>query len=39
MKLISYVDACRDLKLFGPWFSGDSWATWHVIDEAIFGSR
>jgi hypothetical protein len=34
---ISYVDACSDPNLFGPWFSADSWKTWRVIDKAIFG--
>jgi hypothetical protein len=34
---ISYVDACSDPNLFGPWFSGPSWDTWRVIDKAIFG--
>jgi hypothetical protein len=24
---ISYVDACDDPNLFGPWFSADSWKT------------
>jgi hypothetical protein len=34
---ISYVDACTDPNLFGPWFTADSWKTWRVIDKAIFG--
>ena len=34
---ITYIDACDDPNLFGPWFSGPSWATWRVIDKAIFG--
>ncbi len=34
---ISYADACLDPQLFGPWFSADSWATWRVLDKALFG--
>lgn len=34
---LSYADACRDPNLFGPWFTGDSWNTWGVLDRAIFG--
>lgn len=34
---ITYADACRDPKLFGPWFEADSWGTWRVLDKAIFG--
>ena len=34
---ISYPEACLDPNLFGPWFAGESWATWRVIDRAIFG--
>lgn len=34
---ITYSEACRDPNLFGPWFNGDSWATWRVIDKALFG--
>lgn len=34
---ITYAEACRDPNLFGPWFEGDSWATWRVVDKAIFG--
>jgi hypothetical protein len=33
----TYVDACRDPNLFGPWFSAPSWATWRVVDKALFG--
>ena len=34
---MNFVDACRDENLFGSWFADDSWATWRVIDKAIFG--
>lgn len=34
---ISYAEACRDPHLFGPWFEGESWATWSVLDKALFG--
>jgi hypothetical protein len=34
---VTYAEACRDPNLFGPWFEGDSWATWRVVDKAIFG--
>lgn len=37
MNFISYADACRDPNLFGNWFAGESWATWRVLDKAIFG--
>jgi hypothetical protein len=35
--LITFSDACLDPQLFGPWFEGDSWANWRVVDKAIFG--
>lgn len=35
--MISYADACLDSQLFGPWFAGETWATWRVLDKAIFG--
>ena len=34
---ITYIDACDDPNLFGPWFEGDTWRNWRVIDKAIFG--
>ena len=34
---MSYVDCCTDPNIFGPWFSGDSWNTWRVVDKAVFG--
>ena len=34
---LTYAEACRDPNLFGPWFEGESWATWRVVDKAIFG--
>jgi hypothetical protein len=34
---LTFARACRDEHLFGPWFSGPSWATWRVIDKALFG--
>ena len=34
---MTYVDCCTDPNIFGPWFSGDSWNTWRVVDKAIFG--
>ena len=33
----TYVEACTDPHLFAPWFSGDTWAAWRVIDKGIFG--
>jgi len=33
----SFADACSDPHLFGPWFMGDSWAQWRVVDKALFG--
>lgn len=35
--MTNYAAACRDPHLFGPWFDGPSWATWRVLDKAIFG--
>ena len=35
--MTTYSDACRDPNLFGDWFSADSWATWRVLDKALFG--
>jgi hypothetical protein len=35
--VITYAQACNDPHLFGPWFSGDTWATWRVLDKALFG--
>ena len=37
MTAISYPDACCDPNLFGPWFTGPSWANWRVVDKALFG--
>lgn len=34
---ITFAEACMDLALFGPWFRGDSWAAWRVLDKALFG--
>lgn len=34
---ITYAEACRDPHLFGSWFEGPTWATWRVIDKALFG--
>jgi hypothetical protein len=34
---ITYLAACADPNLFGPWFEGESWRNWRVIDKAIFG--
>ncbi|MEX6506958.1 hypothetical protein [Jiella sp. M17.18] len=34
---LTYAEACCDPNLFGPWFEGDTWATWRVIDKAAFG--
>src|SRR5215510_13509143 len=33
----TYVDACNDPNLFGPWFSGPSWDTWRIVDKSLFG--
>jgi hypothetical protein len=35
--VISYSQACQDPNLFGPWFAGESWTTWRVIEKALFG--
>lgn len=35
--MITFAEACRDPNLFGPWFEAESWATWRVIDKALFG--
>ena len=35
--MISYSEACKDPNLFGPWFEGESWDTWRVLDKAMFG--
>ena len=35
--MISYADACLDPNLFGPWFSGETWATWRILDKSLFG--
>lgn len=34
---ITFAEACADPNLLGPWFQGDTWATWRVIDKALFG--
>src|SRR4029453_8392993 len=34
---LSFAEACTDPHLFGPWFTGDSWARWRVVDKALFG--
>ncbi|RWO45977.1 MAG: hypothetical protein EOS11_10305 [Mesorhizobium sp.] len=36
-KPVTYAEACLAPELFGPWFDGDSWANWRVLDKAIFG--
>lgn len=35
--MTTYHDACLDPALFGDWFFGETWATWRVLDKAIFG--
>jgi hypothetical protein len=35
---ISILDAMRDERLFGPWFSGESWKAWRVFLGALFGA-
>ena len=35
--LLTYAEACRDGHLFAPWFNAGTWATWQVLDKAIFG--
>jgi hypothetical protein len=35
----SFAEACTDPYLFGPWFTGGSWARWRVVDKALFGER
>ena len=37
MTTLSYAAACRDPHLFGPWFEGESWEPWRVLDKALFG--
>lgn len=34
---ISFPDACLHPDLFGDWFGADSFATWRVVDKAMFG--
>lgn len=34
---ITFAEACRDPNLFGPWFEGETWSTWAVVDKAAFG--
>jgi hypothetical protein len=33
---LSITDTITDAKLFGPWFSGESWDVWRVILKAIY---
>ncbi len=35
--MTTYAQACVDPNLFGPWFAGESWSTWRVLDKALFG--
>ena len=37
--MLTYSVACQDKYLFAPWFSGETWKTWQVIDKAIFGEQ
>ncbi|MBF0678553.1 MAG: hypothetical protein IR164_06415 [Devosia sp.] len=34
---MTFAEACKDPELFGPWFKGDTWGTWRVVDKALFG--
>lgn len=34
---ITFAEACTDPALFGPWFEGETWGAWRVIDRALFG--
>ena len=34
---VTYAEACLDPELFGDWFAADTWATWRVVDKALFG--
>jgi hypothetical protein len=34
--MIPITDALDDPRLFGPWFSGPSWATWKAVLKAAF---
>ena len=34
---ISFADAMRHPKLFGPWFSGPTWDVWHAVHKAADG--
>src|SRR5260370_12306068 len=34
--MIDIVEALDDPNLFGPWFSGPSWATWKAVLKAAF---
>ena len=36
---MSYADACKHKDLFGPWFAGESWDRWRVLDKALFGEK
>lgn len=35
--MTTFAEACRDPHLFGPWFEGESWATWRVVHKTLFG--
>src|SRR5689334_12126035 len=34
--MLSLAEAIEDPHLFGPWFSGPSWASWRAILKAAF---
>jgi hypothetical protein len=33
---LNIIDTINDAKLFGPWFSGESWNAWRAILKAIY---
>jgi hypothetical protein len=35
-RMINIVEALEDQNLFGPWFSGPSWATWKSVLKGAF---
>ncbi|MDX8447058.1 hypothetical protein [Mesorhizobium captivum] len=39
MKAISFAESCLHPDLFGDQFAGESWASWRVIDKAMFGQE
>ncbi len=34
---VTFAEACAAPELFGPWFEGESWDAWRMVDKALFG--